>query len=154
MAVSLRKMVGPEIVAFVAASRESYVADRVESGDDTAVAARAADEQIAAMFPAGEPGPGHLLYCLEEDGQRVGSLWIGPVPGDQPGSWWVWDITIEEAHRRRGLGKAAMLLAESQARSNGATDLGLNVFGGNAVARHLYERLGYSTVAIRMNKKL
>jgi ribosomal protein S18 acetylase RimI-like enzyme len=47
-----------------------------------------------------------------------------------------------------------MLLAESQARSKGATDLSLNVFGHNAVARHLYEELGYSTIAIRMRKQL
>jgi ribosomal protein S18 acetylase RimI-like enzyme len=106
------------------------------------------------MFPDGQSGPGQLLYRVEKDGQPVGSLWISPVSPNQPEAWWVWDITIEEPHRGRGLGKAAMLLAEREARSHGATELGLNVFGSNTVARHLYELLGYGTVAVRMSKRL
>jgi ribosomal protein S18 acetylase RimI-like enzyme len=47
-----------------------------------------------------------------------------------------------------------MVLAEREARSHGATELGLNVFGSNTVARHLYETLGYGTVAVRMSKRL
>jgi hypothetical protein len=81
--VALRPMVGPEIPEFVAASHDGYVADRVASGDDPVVAAGAADETIAAMFPDGEPRPGHLLYRIEEDGQPVRSLWIGAVSADQ-----------------------------------------------------------------------
>jgi ribosomal protein S18 acetylase RimI-like enzyme len=152
--LSLRRMVGSEISAFVETSRALYIVERVVSGDDVASATRSADEQIAAMFPNGEPGPGHLLYHLEEEGETVGWLWIGPASPDQLDSWWVWDIAIDESHRGRGLGKAAMLLAESEARAGGGTELGLNVFGHNSVARKLYEGLGYETVAIRMTKPL
>jgi ribosomal protein S18 acetylase RimI-like enzyme len=147
-------MVQPEVEQFLGASRDGYVAQRIDAGDDTAVANRAADEQLAAMFPDGQPGPGHRLYRLEEDGRPVGSLWIGPASPTEPESCWIWDILIDEAHRWRGLGRAAMLLAESEARSTGATELGLSVFGHNTVARHLYESLGYATVAIRMSKRL
>lgn len=147
-------MVGAEIDKFIAASFEGYVAQRVASGEDLAVATSAADEQMAVMFPEGGPGPGHLLYRLEEEGRAVGSLWIGPAAPTQPRSYWVWDILIEEAHRGRGLGRAAMLLAEGQARSAGAVELGLTVFGDNIVARRLYERLEYTTVALRMSKRL
>jgi hypothetical protein len=83
MAVSLRPMAGPEIPEFLTASRDGYIADRVTSGDDPAVARRAADKTIAAMFPDGEPGPRQLLYRVEEDGQPVGSLWISPVSADR-----------------------------------------------------------------------
>ncbi len=152
--MALRPLAGPEIPEFLAASRDGYIADRVTSGDDHAIAERAAEETIATMFPGGEPGPGHLLFRVEEDNQPVGSLWIGPEPIDRSGSWWVFDITIDEQHRGRGLGKEAMLLAEREARSNGATKLGLNVFGNNTVVRHLYETLGYGVVAIRMSKSL
>jgi ribosomal protein S18 acetylase RimI-like enzyme len=154
MVVSLRQMVGPEIPKFLAASSDGYIADRVASGDDPAVAARAADEQVAAMFPDGEPGPDQLLYRVEDDGRPVGSLWIGLASADRPNAWWVWDITIDAGHRGRGLGKSVMLLAEREARSHGATELGLNVFGSNTVARRLYEHLGYTTVAVRMSKRL
>ena len=154
MAVSLRPMLGSQIPEFLAASQADYLADRVASGEDPAVAKRVAEEQLAALFPDGKPAPGQHLYRVQENGEQVGSLWIGPVSAEQPANWWVWDIAIDEGDRGRGLGKAAMLLAESEARSHGAIDLGLNVFGPNTVARHLYEKLGYGTVAVRMSKKL
>jgi ribosomal protein S18 acetylase RimI-like enzyme len=47
-----------------------------------------------------------------------------------------------------------MMLAEEEARLVGATHLGLNVFGQNTIARHLYERLGYSIVSLRMSKPI
>jgi hypothetical protein len=73
MVVSLRVLVGPEVPDFVAASRDGYVADRAASGDDPAVAARAAaDEQVAALFSDGARGAGQLLYRVEEDGHAVG----------------------------------------------------------------------------------
>ncbi len=61
---------------------------------------------------------------------------------------------IDPAHRGRGLGRAAMVLAEEAARSQGASELGLNVFGPNTVARRLYESLGYETTAVNMRKPL
>ena len=47
-----------------------------------------------------------------------------------------------------------MELAEVEARAGGATELGLNVFGHNQVARQLYESMGYVATSIRMNKNL
>jgi len=143
-----------EISHFLVASLESYVAERIAAGDDDSAAARTAEEQLASMFPGGEAGPGHLLYCIEDDGERVGSLWIGTSSDERPGEWWIWDIAVDESRRGRGVGRQAMLLAESEARAQGAMHLGLSVFGHNEVARHLYETLGYRAVAIRMSKIL
>ncbi|WP_411731667.1 hypothetical protein [Paeniglutamicibacter sp.] len=47
-----------------------------------------------------------------------------------------------------------MLLAEQKAKSAGAVELGLNVFGYNTGARKLYESLGYEPPSIRMAKPL
>ncbi|KQN41066.1 N-acetyltransferase [Frigoribacterium sp. Leaf44] len=41
---------------------------------------------------------------------------------------------------------------EQAAARHGAETLGLNVFGYNEVARHLYESLGYETTAVQMKK--
>jgi ribosomal protein S18 acetylase RimI-like enzyme len=142
------------MVEFVAASRAGYIADGVEAGQDPGEATKVADEQTTAMFPNGVPAPGHHLFRVEDDGQTVGSLWLGPESPDTPRSCWIWDITIDESHRRRGIGTAAMMLAEEEARLVGATHLGLNVFGQNTIARHLYERLGYSIVSLRMSKPI
>ena len=64
------------------------------------------------------------------------------------------DIEIRPEFRRRGYGRAVMLLAEEVARTHGAEYLGLNVFGHNPNARALYESLGYETQAVRMRKPL
>ena len=69
-------------------------------------------------------------------------------------AFWVWEVVVDEQHRGRGLGRAAMLLAEEQARAAGAVELGLNVFGYNTVARALYESLAYETVSMQMRKQL
>jgi len=53
-----------------------------------------------------------------------------------------------------GYGRAAMELAEAEALSRGASELGLNVFGHNQVARHLYESMGYTATSINMKKDL
>jgi ribosomal protein S18 acetylase RimI-like enzyme len=147
-------MMPAEMLDFVAASRAAYIAERVEAGEDPGEATKVADEQTNAMFPDGGPAPGHHLFRVEDDGQVVGSLWLGPQSSDTPRSLWVWDITIDESHRGRGIGTAAMLLAEEEARLDGATHLGLHVFAQNTVARHLYERLGYNTVSVRMSKAI
>jgi ribosomal protein S18 acetylase RimI-like enzyme len=65
---------------------------------------------------------------------------------------WIYDIRIDEAYRGRGYGRAAMLLVEAEARERGYGRIGLNVFGGNDVARNLYRSLGYEENAIVMSK--
>jgi ribosomal protein S18 acetylase RimI-like enzyme len=47
-----------------------------------------------------------------------------------------------------------MRAAEDYVKSQGGTKLELNVFGPNAVARGLYESLGYKTMTIGMRKDL
>jgi ribosomal protein S18 acetylase RimI-like enzyme len=91
---------------------------------------------------------------VDDVGTGVGIVWIGPRMGAPPDRYWVFDVEILPEHRGRGLGRQAMLLAEEAARSLGATELGLNVFGQNAVARSLYESLGYQTTAVQMRKPL
>lgn len=154
MAVSLRDMSDAEFSEFLVASRQAYVAERITSGESAADAARTVNEMSRELFPGDEPSPGHRFYALEEDGTRVGSLWLGPPTDERPGEWWVWDIVIDESCRGRGLGKACMLLAEREVSAQGATSLGLTVFGHNPIARHLYDSLGYREVSTRMSKPL
>ena len=155
MPASLRPLTDEELSEFIEGDLERYVEERVRSGERPDVARRVACEQSKALFPDGTPADGQLLFrVLDENGSAVGTLWIGPQHADQPGAFWVWDVRIERAHRGKGYGRAAMELAEIEARSRGASELGLNVFGHNQVARQLYESMGYATTAIRMKKDL
>jgi len=95
----------------------------------------------------------HLLRVLDDRGEPVGVLWVGPHPR-KAGAGWVWDVEIDEAHRGRGHGRAAMLAAEEIARSEGWAELGLNVFGPNRRAKALYDSLGYEVVSTSMTKPL
>jgi ribosomal protein S18 acetylase RimI-like enzyme len=69
-------------------------------------------------------------------------------------SLFIYDIHVDDAYRGRGYGKAAMLLAEEEARRRGIEHIALNVFGRNTVARRLYLSLGYAENAIAMSKSL
>ena len=87
------------------------------------------------------------------DGDKVGHLWIGPRAPDDDDHWWVWDIEVDEAWRGRGLGRAAMELAEREARGRRCIEIGLTVIADNR-ARRLYESLGYREASVRMRKPL
>ncbi len=151
----LRPMTGPEVATFVGGQLEPYIAERIAAGESPDEARRIGEAQMAGHFPDATPAPGQLLYrVLDDGGTAVGDLWIGPRSAERTDAFWVWDVVIDEAQRGRGLGRAAMLLAEEAARAQGATELGLNVFGTNAVARRLYESIGYEPTAITMRKSL
>lgn len=154
MAVALRPLADEGLDAFVAHSNAEYRRERIESGDTPEYA----DERVAASnaqyVPDGRPADGQHFFDVVEDDEVVGALWIGVLDEVRPREWWVFEIEIAEAHRGRGLGRAAMLLAEEEARARGAEKLGLNVFGHNTVAQGLYTSLGYAVTAINMAKPL
>ena len=64
------------------------------------------------------------------------------------------ELFVEEAWRRRGVGRALMEHAENVARENGATSLLLMVGFGNADAQAFYRALGYGDCHLAMEKKL
>jgi ribosomal protein S18 acetylase RimI-like enzyme len=112
-----------------------------------------ATRQIETILPEGRTTKGHHFLRVLENDRPVGWLWIGPHP-DKQGAAWVYDIEIEEEARGRGIGRRAMLAAEKLTAAEGATELGLNVFGPNLRAIALYQSLGYATVAMQLNKRL
>jgi ribosomal protein S18 acetylase RimI-like enzyme len=145
-----------EFSAFLAESRRGYVEQMVEyGGRPRDVAEAKADADHRSLFPEGRPGPGHHVYVAEAAGARVGRLWLSEHgPGWPEGTAFVYDIEVEEAARGRGFGRAIMVAAEQVARSLGARELALNVFGGNTAAIALYTSLGYAVTAQQMRKEL
>jgi ribosomal protein S18 acetylase RimI-like enzyme len=139
---------------WLSATGAAYVDERVAAGDDRDSAERRLAEDRKLFFPGDAPAPGHLIYRVLDDDVAVGALWIGPEHGAPPEHWWVWTIEIDEPFRGRGIGRAAMELAEQEARRRGAKQLGLNVFGANHIARSLYESLGYGISRLQMFKVL
>ncbi len=81
-------------------------------------------------------------------------LWLAERESGGRQVIFIYDVEIDEAHRGKGYGRAAMELAEEQARALGIGRIELNVFGGNEVARKLYLSLGYVETSVQMGKDL
>ena len=131
-----------------------YVDDMVRAGIDREVAQAKADRDLPQILPDGLATPGHYMYAIEHEGRFAGYLWLCDRDGELGHSLFVYAVEINEESRGRGLGRAAMLFAEDEARRLGIDRVALNVFGGNAVARSLYRSLGYEEDAIAMSKTL
>jgi ribosomal protein S18 acetylase RimI-like enzyme len=150
----LRPMTRAEFEAWLPQQLAGYAALIAASGAMPAVAAREkAERDTARYFDGGQAAPGQLVFRIMAGEVAVGWLWLGvPGPDPDPLMAWVFEIEIEPAFRGRGYGRTAMRLAEDEARVRGMTSLGLNVHGHNAVARSLYESLGYEVTAMQMKK--
>ena len=156
LTVNLRAPSADEYNAWSAQQRDSYVEQLVASSSMSREAAEAkATRDRGEFLPQGLDTPGHLIFRVEADGQPVGWLWMAlNNPRSEAGVGFVYDIAIDDAFRGRGYGRAAMQLAEKEARRRGLDALALNVFAHNAVARNLYASLGYRETSVQMRKEL
>lgn len=153
--VCLRPITAEEFPAFVVASKAGYAEGiEVHGGQTHEAAQRKADADFPAVLPAGLDTPGHYIFIVEADGAAVGRLWLAEREMAGRRALFVYDITIDAGHQGRGFGRAAMQLAEDEARARGIGRIELNVFGGNDVARGLYRSLGYVETSVQMAKVL
>ena len=63
-------------------------------------------------------------------------------------------LVVASAHRRLGVGRRLMDAAATWAKGQGAEQLVLTVWAGNAAARAFYQSLGYGLLSEVMNKPL
>ena len=118
--MSPRPLTDEGLREFIEGDVTRYVEERVKSGESPGVARRIANEQSEALFPNGASGEGQLLFrVFDHNGMAVGTLWISPQPAGETGSFWVWDVRMDEKHRCKGYGRETMALAEVEARNQG-----------------------------------
>jgi N-acetylglutamate synthase len=84
--------------------------------------------------------PWQAFASVREDGQTIG---IGRVAADA-GWAGITAIETDPQYRRRGLATAVTVALATLAVEHGATGLYLQVEDGNAAARTLYERMGFT----------
>jgi GNAT superfamily N-acetyltransferase len=156
MSVEIRPMREDELQAFLPRMREDYVTSMVRDGGIAEdLAAGKADADMAVLFPDGRTTPDQALFVIEADGQSVGRLAVAERPEElHRGALWILELRIDEAHRGRGYGRAALEYAEAEAVRRGLGRLALNVFAGNEAARNLYSSFGYRENAVLMGKTL
>jgi ribosomal protein S18 acetylase RimI-like enzyme len=133
-----------------------YAADMVRIGSWPA---ESAEERAVALFsrllPHGRDTVGHEFRSIVDDaGETVGGLWFAAQDDMGRGTAFIWDIAVDQVHRGRGHGRAAMEALEPLARSLGYDAIRLHVFGDNAVARSLYNAVGYAETDVTMVKHI
>ena len=156
VSLTLRRPSADEYARWYAEAAQIYIEEITASG---AMSRAAAEEKgrrdHAELLPDGPDTPGQPIFRIEADGQPVGWLWFAlQQPRPEPGVGFIFDLSVDEASRGRGYGRAAMQLAEEEARRNGLRAPALNVFGHNTVARGLYASLGYRETSVQMRKEL
>jgi ribosomal protein S18 acetylase RimI-like enzyme len=133
-----------------------YAREKVESGNWPAGdALERSEREFTDLLPDGRTTAGHEIRSMvNEDGERVGYAWF--VPEDRPFGRvvFIYDIAVDEAHRRRGYAQAALGEIESYARVHDCVGVQLHVFGANAGARELYRRAGYVETDVTMIKRV
>jgi len=155
VSVTLRPIGDEEFEAWFPRMRDGYARDMSENGGFAPdKAAAMAAEQMESLFPGQKPSAEQLLYIVEADGERVGELWVCDRHTPLQHALFIYFVGIDKAHRGKGYGKAAMELAEAEARRLGVDRVALSVFGRNDVARNLYRSLGYEENTVSMSKKL
>lgn len=148
-------MTDQEYAAFVERSVREYADGQIRSGAwDEESAARLSREKFESLVPDGILTDKHF-FCTIRDAvtdARVGDLWFAVERRENRPIAYVYEISIDEAHRRRGYAKAAFRALEEKARLRGLVAIGLHVFGDNEGARALYRSLGFVETDVWMAK--
>ena len=142
--------------AYLEEAIPGYAADKVASGQwSEAESLELSRKSLEELLPQGLATPDNLLFSIvDETAEPVGMLWIAVQERAGQRIAYVYDVSIEPAHRRRGHASRAFHALEDEVRAMGLAGIGLHVFGHNASARALYERLGYVATNISMFKPL
>jgi ribosomal protein S18 acetylase RimI-like enzyme len=109
------------------------------------------ERELAEAAVAGE----RLWSAVRADGVMVGWLWVRP----RDGGAFLYQITVAEAFRRQGYGRAMLAALEATLAGEGTNELHLTVNVANEPAQRLYEAAGYEQVGadervFRLRKRL
>ena len=143
--------------SFLRAAIGSYARQNVASGRWSVESAldlsRAEHDRL---LPQGLATKGaHLFEILDsESNVTVGTLWLAVQNHAGCPAGYVYNVEIDQVHRRKGHARRALQLLEPICLELGLSSVGLNVFAFNIPARRLYEALGYEATAITMRKIL
>jgi GNAT superfamily N-acetyltransferase len=155
--VQLVPMTEAEFEAFMKISMRDQAQGQVQAGTWRPEEADKNIEMLRSQFlPAGLATPNHFFFTVEETdtSAKVGGLWYVAEEGEGERQFFVVDIQVHDAYRRRGYGSQAFKAMEAKAREMGITIISLHVFKHNHPARAMYEKLGYVGTDTMIAKEL
>ncbi|MDQ0971505.1 ribosomal protein S18 acetylase RimI-like enzyme [Neobacillus niacini] len=102
-------------------------------------------------MPNGEKTESNFLYTILDEAKTIGVILLAQLSENRG---YIYDINILEEYQGFGYGKEAMKQIENVGKKLGMKKIGLHVFGHNKVARGLYDKLGYQTTNVLMEKEI
>ena len=149
-------MTQEDFLAYAVESVRSFAAEKARAGQwPRGEALAMAKKTFVQLLPEGIAAPGHSLFnVMDEEGRKVGSLWMARQRHGADPVAYVYDIVIDRAHRRQGHARRVFAALEDKARESGLAGVVLHVFGHNGEARALYEKLGFTPTSIHMFKRV
>jgi ribosomal protein S18 acetylase RimI-like enzyme len=145
-----------DFAGFAKEAPRGYAKDQVEAGawsPDKALELATAD--FKRLLPQGLGTPDHFLFVLRDStNQAVGILWFARKERAGTKVAYVYSIFIREKFRRKGHAASALRALEGHAQSMGLAGIELHVFGQNAKARALYQKIGFHETNVTMFKSL
>jgi len=109
-------------------------------------------KQLNNLLPQGNKTPNHFLFNIYKDEHVKGFVWL-KVEKEKKSAF-LYEIYIFEEFRSKGFGTEVMNYIEEWLNKKEVHYLKLHVFGNNAGARRLYEKLGFGIVGVNMLKSI
>lgn len=141
-----------EFQQYLSTAIENYASEHVEAGDwEKSGAISKARNEYEKLLPMDEKTDNHYLYSIYTQDKVVGMIWFSKISNDKG---FIYDINILNKFQGKGYGKEAMKLIEIEGKKFGIKKIRLHVFGHNQTAFKLYEKIGYQTTNVMMEKNI
>ena len=137
-------------------TKREYAAEKVKAGNYPESGADAlAEAEFAKLLTNGRETPGHEIRSMvNADGEKVGHAWFTIENRDVGRVVFIYDLAVDEAHRRKGYARQSLDEIDDYAREHGCIGVMLHVFGDNEAARRLYSSAGYLETNVLMLKRV
>ncbi|TQR19095.1 GNAT family N-acetyltransferase [Psychrobacillus vulpis] len=150
--VKLILMNSYEYQEYITSAIEGYAKEKVLSGNwNEEESISKAKDEYTKLLPKGEKTKNNFLYTILKEDKAIGVIWLAQKSEEEG---FIYDINILKEYQGFGYSKEAMKQIESVGKKLGMIKIGLHVFGHNKVARGLYEKLGYQTTNVLMEKEI
>ncbi|MES2583981.1 MAG: GNAT family N-acetyltransferase [Pseudomonadota bacterium] len=153
----LSPMCESEFAAYLAFAIPDFAQDKVQAGQWAPEQALEMSRRVyAESLPQGLATPDNFLFTVRDPdtSEQIGMLWFAAQERAGQRVAFVYDVAIAVQHQRKGHASRAFAVLEREVEQRGLSGIALHVFGHNAGAQALYQKLGYLPTNINMFKQL
>lgn len=153
----LSPMTETEFSAYLALAIPDFAQGKVEAGQWAPAESLDLSRKVYAdLLPQGLATTDHFLFTVRDGdtSDSVGMLWFAAQERGGQRIAFVYDVSIEVQHQRKGHASRAFTAMEAEVQKRGLSGIALHVFGQNTGALALYQKLGYLPTNINMFKQL